>query len=102
MGRMRSRGTTIRVQRTEARTRTISRSRRQQAPNQYNLFYFQNVKSHYFFCPRAPSFAVRQKRHKRNPAFAIALEEREDVFREPKPAPAPLCAIADNKPPYHP
>lgn len=57
------------------------------APLTATTFYnFFNV---LFSLLRAPSFAVRQKRHKRNPKSAFALEERAVAVRQPKPAAAP-------------
>ena len=65
-------------------------TKRHQPPQPCYVFIFFNPTP--FSLLHSPSFAVRQKRHKRNPTAASAYEERLFAFREPKPALAPEVA----------
>ena len=102
MVRIRIRGTIIRIQITETRIRTIIRIRRQKGTSRHDPIIFQYFNLTLFSLLREPNFAVRQNRHKRNPRYANAYEERKIGIRQPKPATAPLYAKADKRAPYHP
>ncbi len=72
------------------------------APLIATTFVIYNFFNVLFALLRAPSFAFRQKRHKRNTMYAYEYEERPNAPREPKPAYAPVCAPAARRAPNQP